>query len=221
MIRLLFFVLFFTLLSGFTPMPEATLNPPQPRLGEPFRLVFPLPESNTELTGLPDLGSFRLLSPPQVTEESLALELLPVRTGTAIIPAFSLHKANRSWRTLPIELEITDPVSQKAQPEPLQHLPKNDKPISIRALSWFLLAVPFLLLPIGIRVLNRKIPASSVTVSSLKRLEEQLRQAPSSEEKARLLGTIRAWRFGPYAPSELELEELQKFVGQIATKGPA
>jgi len=219
MIRICFFLILFTPLCGFTSMPQATLDPAEPRLGEPFRLIYPLPEPDIQLTGLPDLGSFRLLLPPKIDRSELFLELLPVRSGPASIPALSLHQANRSWRTAPVDVVIHDPVPLDAESKPLQRLPGKAEAPWITDWFWLLLLVPFFLWPLHKLRHRRNEPEKNSQKSSLKQLEEQVQQAPTSEERSCLLQTIRAWRFGPYAPKAEKQEKLREAVAKIRNGG--
>ncbi|ALC17104.1 hypothetical protein DSOUD_2342 [Desulfuromonas soudanensis] len=209
-------------LSGAAPVP--VLTPERPCLGSPLLVAIPLPDSGTELIGLPDLGSFALLAPPRRSEGELQILLLPMRPGLQTLPSFPLTRGrSRQWATEPLELAVNECLDAESVAAPLMDLPppeEDDIPL------WPLLLLTAAALLLGLlwrlarirRLLSGQKEEGPVT--RLAALQRRLDLIPDDSAERRLLEErLERLRFAPGVPSEEEIEEAAAAIETLEKEG--
>lgn len=132
------------LLSGGAPVP-LSLSPPAATLGVPLQATLDLPDDETQLAGLPPLGSFELLAPPRKEGKQLHLVLLPMRPGRHTLPAIPLHQGrSRQISTAPMAIEVAEGVPADARPAPLKGLSSTGRMPVAWLVTLFLAPILFL-----------------------------------------------------------------------------
>lgn len=197
------------LLCGAVPV---QVEPPQPRLGLPFTLIVTLPDTETELAGLPPLGSCELLLPPTRDGATLRLLLLPLRPGALTLPSLPLRQgATVRNATVPLQIEVRDDLSASLSAAPLHDLPQ--RPVGRR--NWLVvvaLAVAATTLVWSIRRRRRApqappLPEAERRLADLARRLEQV--AADDATVATLRRSVERLRFGPLPPSTAEIDALE------------
>jgi hypothetical protein len=199
------------LLSGAAPVP--VLTPESPCLGSPLLVAIPLPDAETELAGLPDLGSFALLAPPRRSEGELQILLLPMRPGLRTLPSFPLHQGrSRQWATESRELSVSECLDVDAEAAPLMDLPPPEeddiplRPLALLTAGALLLGLVWRLARLRRLLSCRKEEDPATRLTDLQRRLDLIPDA--SAERRLLAGRLERLRFGPGFPSEEEIEEV-------------
>lgn len=193
----LLWLLCLPLLLGAAP-PQPTVEPPAPLLGRPCTVSVPLPDATTTLVGLPALGAFELLLPPQRDGAALRLLLLPLRPGIQTLPALPLLAQGAPLATAPLTVTVVDDLPAELTPAPLLAAPDAG---DTRRSSWawlLLLLLPAVAAGIWVRRKRPVSPPAPTCDEELAALARRLAACdPGSAAVQQLLAEITAGRFGP------------------------
>lgn len=197
------------LLCAAAPLP-VRLTPTEPLLGVPLLLTVALPDTETELAGLPPLAPFELLEPPQRSGGELRLLLLPMRPGMQHLPPFPLHQGpSRQLSTEALVITVGDGLAE----EEAAALKTLDPPPS-GPHRWLagLLAAAFLLglglLPFRRHRARQSPPLETLSGEALlAELQRRLARLPA-EPRRQLAARLERLRFAPTPPSPQCIEEL-------------
>ncbi len=212
------------LLTAAGPLPE--LNPPRPRLGEPFVASYPLPEPGLKLSGLPALTPFELLAPPYAGAGELRLYLVAMRPGPVRIPSLLLESQNGArFETAAVDLQIASGLADDSTIAPFKSLPS---PPPAPGRRWWhlllLLLAGGLAVPVLVRRLRRPQPelTGDSEESLLVRLQRQLEAVPGDADPAwrQLRDELLRLRFapGPRPPQAVArlAEKVALYTGEAA-----
>lgn len=174
------------LLTAAGPTPQ--LNPPRPRLGEPFVASYPLPEPGLRLTGL-RRSPLELLAPPHTKDGELRLYLVAMRPGPVRIPTLLLEsQTGTRVETAAVELQVASGLASDSAIAPFKSLPSPPPAPASRwwPLCFLLLLAGSLALPLLRRRLRRPQtgPPGDAEELLLTRLQRQLEAAPGEEDPA-------------------------------------
>lgn len=203
--------------------PVVHLDPATPILGKPLSIIITLDDEETELAGLPDLGSFEPLAPPLHHGPEIRLIVLPMRPGDQEIPPFPLQVGTaRQIETAPLAVTVLEGIAHNAAIAPFKRRPF---PLVGSGPGGWILAGALLLLfaGAGIALFWRwwrrpnffKLPQTI----QLARLESRARQLPASTASTALLDEIRERRFAPLPSSTDDIHRLYRQLLSLVAAG--
>jgi hypothetical protein len=114
------------LLCLIVPLLLAAIQTPpaiNARLGDALMLQLPLPPGvGATVAGFPDLTPFALRDAPKIINDTLILDLVPLRPGRYTFPALPLHSDSGPLTTAALRIDVTAPDPPMAA-HPLKELP--------------------------------------------------------------------------------------------------
>ncbi len=189
------------------------IAPETAHIGQPLTLIITLPEEETNLVGLPDLGTFALLEPAIRNGNLLTLRLLPLRPGDQTIPGLPFQTGQRLESTTAISIAVEAPATPES-PHPLRPFPeKTGQDRSTQKIALLVVGFALLMLLMAAALWARRLrtikpaddPVDPFSHLAAAAQQARVRSDPDWDCFCQRLDRI---RFAPLPRSDEELAEL-------------